>query len=53
MEGRLLGILGFSEYSISRDITVANKMDRYKHPRLTKEEVESVIESYRRMNWWP
>ena len=26
---------------------------RYKHPRLNKEEVEDVIESYRRMNWWP
>lgn len=25
----------------------------YKHPKLTKEEVESVIESYRRMGWWP
>jgi hypothetical protein len=26
---------------------------RYKHPKLTKEEVEAVIESYRRMKWWP
>ncbi|KAF2436525.1 NAD dependent epimerase/dehydratase family protein [Tothia fuscella] len=26
---------------------------QYKHPTLTKEEVESVIESYKRMNWWP
>ena len=26
---------------------------RYKHPKLTKEEVEEVIESYRRMKWWP
>ncbi|KAF2099300.1 NAD dependent epimerase/dehydratase family protein [Rhizodiscina lignyota] len=25
----------------------------YKHPRLTKEEVEGVIESYKRMGWWP
>lgn len=25
----------------------------YKHPKLTKQEVESVIESYRRMGWWP
>jgi len=25
----------------------------YKHPKLTKEEVEDVIESYRRLNWWP
>lgn len=26
---------------------------RYKHPSLTKQEVEAVIESYKRMNWWP
>ncbi|KAF2753199.1 NAD dependent epimerase/dehydratase family protein [Pseudovirgaria hyperparasitica] len=26
---------------------------QYTHPKLTKEEVESVIESYKRMNWWP
>jgi len=26
---------------------------QYKHPKLTKEEVESVIDSYKRMNWWP
>jgi len=25
---------------------------QYKHPSLTKQEVEAVIESYRRMNWW-
>lgn len=25
----------------------------YKHPKLTKEELEKVIESYKRMNWWP
>ena len=25
----------------------------YNHPRLTKAEVESVIESYKRMGWWP
>ncbi|KAL1296686.1 hypothetical protein AAFC00_000162 [Neodothiora populina] len=26
---------------------------KYEHERLTKAEVESVIESYKRMNWWP
>ncbi|KAI9700463.1 MAG: hypothetical protein M1820_006762 [Bogoriella megaspora] len=26
---------------------------RYKHERITKQEVEDVIESYKRMNWWP
>lgn len=25
----------------------------YKHDKLTKEGVEEVIESYKRMNWWP
>ncbi|KAK8225911.1 NAD dependent epimerase/dehydratase family protein [Phyllosticta capitalensis] len=25
----------------------------YKHAKLTKEELENVIESYKRMNWWP
>lgn len=25
----------------------------YRHPRLTKEEVEAVIDSYRRVGWWP
>lgn len=23
------------------------------HERISKEEVEAVIESYRRMKWWP
>ncbi|TID16420.1 NAD dependent epimerase/dehydratase family protein [Venturia nashicola] len=26
---------------------------QYKHPTVTKQEVEAVIESYKRMNWWP
>lgn len=25
----------------------------YQKPRITKEEVELMIDSYRRMNWWP
>ncbi|KAH7025378.1 NAD dependent epimerase/dehydratase family protein [Macrophomina phaseolina] len=25
----------------------------YKHPILTKEELENVVESYKRMGWWP
>jgi hypothetical protein len=27
--------------------------NRYKHEKLTKEGVEEVVESYKRMNWWP
>ncbi|EON62103.1 hypothetical protein W97_01322 [Coniosporium apollinis CBS 100218] len=26
---------------------------QYRHPQITKEEIESVIESYRRQGWWP
>lgn len=26
---------------------------RYLHPQLTKDEIEKVLESYRKMNWWP
>lgn len=26
---------------------------RYMHERLTKEEIEKVIESYKIMGWWP
>ncbi len=26
---------------------------KYERPKITKEEVEKMIESYRRMNWWP
>ena len=26
---------------------------RYERERITKQEVEKMIESYRRMNWWP
>lgn len=26
---------------------------RYQHEKLTKEEVEKVIESYKAMGWWP
>lgn len=29
------------------------RLRRYKHPRVTKQEVESVIASYKRLNWWP
>lgn len=25
----------------------------YDRPRITKEEIEKMIDSYRRMNWWP
>lgn len=26
---------------------------KYEHPEMTKEEVELVIESYKRVGWWP
>jgi hypothetical protein len=26
---------------------------RYQHEKLTKEEVDKVIESYKAMGWWP
>ncbi len=26
---------------------------RPRHERITKEEVQAVIESYKRMKWWP
>jgi hypothetical protein len=25
----------------------------YEHPKMTKDELERVIESYKKMNWWP
>ncbi len=28
-------------------------MSRPLHEKMTKEEVQAVIESYKRMNWWP
>lgn len=34
-------------------LDVSNRPHRYKHEKLTKEGVEEVVESYRRMNWWP
>lgn len=32
---------------------IANHQSRYLHPKLTRQEVEEVIESYRKMGWWP
>jgi len=29
------------------------RLFRPQHERITKAEVEEVIESYKRMNWWP
>lgn len=26
---------------------------KYQKPKVTKEELENIIESYKRMNWWP
>lgn len=25
----------------------------YEKPKISKEEIEGMVESYRRMNWWP
>jgi hypothetical protein len=30
-----------------------NESLRYQHEKLTKEEVDKVIESYKAMGWWP
>lgn len=35
----------------SANLTFAHT--RPMHEKITKEEVEAVIESYKRMNWWP
>lgn len=51
----------FMEKELLRDTDLSMKGDRlktitgfvYEKPRLTKELVEEVIESYKRMNWWP
>jgi hypothetical protein len=42
-------LLDFSLYLIVKLTSVC----RYKHPKLSKKEVNDVIESYKRLNWWP
>ena len=40
--------------AISKAYIFANNFPpRPKHERITKQEIEDVIESYRRMKWWP
>jgi hypothetical protein len=34
-------------------VTMTNGAYRYNHPKLTKKEVEDVIDSYKAMKWWP
>lgn len=35
------------------DVEMGLTVARYEHERLTKEGLLEVIESYKRMNWWP
>lgn len=35
-----------------KDNSIADE-HRYEHPKITRQECESVIESYKRMKWWP
>jgi len=44
---------GFQFVILCRLTRQTANLCRYKHPKLTKEEVEAVIESYRQMKWWP
>ena len=44
---------GFQSVNLLPSMTRIANLYRYKHPKLTKDEVEVVIESYRRMKWWP
>ena len=34
-------------------LTNGSSLFRPKHERITKQEVEEIIESYKRMKWWP
>ncbi|GAM85968.1 hypothetical protein ANO11243_039780 [Dothideomycetidae sp. 11243] len=51
----------FMEKELLRDIDLSMDGDKlvrttgfkYLHPRITKDECAAVIESYRRMKWWP
>jgi hypothetical protein len=51
----------FMEKELLKDIDLSMDGSRfeqivgftYERPRITKKEVESIIESYKRMNWWP
>ncbi|KAF2154659.1 NAD(P)-binding protein [Myriangium duriaei CBS 260.36] len=51
----------FMEKELLRDLDLSMDGEKfvrttgfeYKHPRITKEECQAVIESYKRMKWWP
>lgn len=44
--------VGYRQVLISM-AEVITKNYRYKHPKITVEEVKKVIESYKKLNWWP
>ena len=46
-------LLKDNDLSLDAGLFIQETGFQYKHPKLTKAEVEDVIESYRRMNWWP
>jgi len=46
-------LLRDNDLSLDAGLFIKETGFQYRHPKLTKEEVEDVIESYRRMNWWP
>jgi len=46
-------LLRDSDLSLDGSAFVKATGFQYTHPKLTKQEIESVIESYRRMGWWP
>lgn len=43
--------LGLQQYG--DDAHDTDYQPSYKYERLTRESVEEVIESYKKMNWWP
>jgi hypothetical protein len=45
--------LDSGESTFAVPFLVVTDLRRPRHERITKEEVQAVIESYRRMNWWP
>lgn len=46
-------LLKDNDLSLDGSLFIKETGFQYKHPKLTKDEVEDVIESYRRMKWWP
>lgn len=46
-------VLRDSELSLDGSLFSREVGFSYQHPQLTREELEAVVESYRRMGWWP